>query len=98
MLPQCSHKCSRITRKRGVYYRRRLPRPHSGEIAVSLRTRWFRGAQALAAILDSAFDKFFASRAMTTDSACRYICVSDESVHQPPPRPLQQLDVGPQYA
>jgi hypothetical protein len=34
MLPQCSH----IASKRGVfYYRRRLPLPYLGEIAVSLR-------------------------------------------------------------
>ena len=43
-LPQCS----RITRKRGVYYfRRRLPRSHGGEIALSLRTRHYRKAEYL---------------------------------------------------
>lgn len=51
-LPQCSH----ITRKRGLYYwRKRLPRPLPGEVAISLRTRHFREAEHRAAILDRAF-------------------------------------------
>ena len=42
--PQRSH----ITRKRGVYYfRKRLPTPHQGELALSLRTRHYRQAEAL---------------------------------------------------
>ena len=54
MLPQCS----RITRKRGVYYyRRRLPKPSSGEIAVSLRTKVFPEAEWLSQRLDSAFER-----------------------------------------
>ena len=54
MLPQCSH----ITRKRGVYYyRRRLPRPHDGEVALSLRTKHFREAEHLAMVLDHSFGK-----------------------------------------
>lgn len=54
MLPQCSH----ITRKRGVYYyRRRLPRHPRRELTLSLRTRSFREAQWLAAILDREFRK-----------------------------------------
>jgi len=45
MLTQRSH----IAVKRGVYfYRRRLPSPHRGDIAVSLRTKGFREAQHLA--------------------------------------------------
>jgi hypothetical protein len=56
MIPQCSH----ITRKRGIYtYRRRLPRPHRGEVALSLGTTKFRPAEALASILDEAFVAFF---------------------------------------
>ena len=54
MLPQCSH----ITRKRGVYYyRRRLPRPHQGEVALSLRTRNFREAEHVAMFLDRSFQR-----------------------------------------
>lgn len=49
-LPQCSH----ITRKRGIYYyRRRLPVPSQGEVALSLRTRRFREAEHLACLLDA---------------------------------------------
>ena len=52
MLPQCSH----ITKKRGVfYYRRRLPKPMTGELALSLRTRTFRRAEWLALNLDVVF-------------------------------------------
>ncbi|WP_289295679.1 site-specific integrase [uncultured Reyranella sp.] len=60
-LPQRSHKCSHkdasgLARKRGVYYfRRRLPEPLSGEIAVSLATRNYREAEHLAEVLNSAF-------------------------------------------
>lgn len=60
-LPSRSHKCSHkdasgIARKRGVYYfRRRLPEPLSGEIAVSLATRNYREAEHLAELLNSAF-------------------------------------------
>lgn len=61
-LPQRSHKrshnCSHIASKRGVlYYRRRLPRPLLGEVAVSLRTRSFHLARHLASLLDPAFDR-----------------------------------------
>lgn len=58
MLPQCSH----ITRKRGVYYyRRRMPRHPTREVTLSLRTRSFREAQWLAAILDREFRKVMSS-------------------------------------
>ena len=58
MLPQCSH----ITRKRGVYYyRRRLPRHPTRELTLSLRTRSFREAQWLAALLDREFRKVMSS-------------------------------------
>jgi site-specific recombinase XerD len=58
MLPQCSH----ITLKRGVYhYRRRLPRHPTREVTLSLRTRSFREAQWLAAILDREFRKIMIS-------------------------------------
>jgi hypothetical protein len=54
MLPQCSH----ITRKRGIYYyRRRLPKPLCGEIAVSLRTKIFLEADWLSQCLDRAFER-----------------------------------------
>ena len=56
MLPQCSH----MTRKRGVYFfRRRLPLPHVGEIAISLGTRHFRLAEMFCEALDKAFKSFF---------------------------------------
>jgi site-specific recombinase XerD len=62
MLPQCSHKCSHITRKRGVYYyRRRLPGVAKGEVTVSLRTHSYREAQWLAAGLDVEFGRIIAS-------------------------------------
>ena len=56
-LPSRSHKdASGIARKRGVYYfRRRLPEPLSGEIAVSLATRNYREAEYLAEVLNTAF-------------------------------------------
>jgi hypothetical protein len=73
MLPQCSHrershKCFHITRKRGVYYyRRRLPSPPGGEIAVSLGTSNYREAEHKATLLDHVFE---AARAtMTTTPA-----------------------------
>jgi hypothetical protein len=62
MLPQCSH----IVRKRGIYaYRRRLPRPHVGEITISLRTRRYRAAEATAEALNITFETFFATRPMS---------------------------------
>lgn len=61
MLPQCSH----ITRKRGVYYyRRRLPGDGCDEVAVSLRTRNYRQAEARAERLHSVFTE--AIRAMNS--------------------------------
>jgi hypothetical protein len=58
MLPQCSH----ITRKRGIYYyRRRLPGHRNGEVALSLRTRFFREAQWLAARMDIEFGRIIES-------------------------------------
>src|SRR5687768_3276604 len=63
MLPQRSH----ITRKRGVYYyRRRLPAPSSGEVAVSLGTRHYREAEHRAGLLHAAFVD--ATRSMTSPS------------------------------
>lgn len=54
MLPQCSH----ITRKRRVYYyRRRLPKPFIGEVAISLRTKVFLEADWLSQCLNVAFDR-----------------------------------------
>ena len=45
MLPQCSH----MNRKRDVYcFRRRLPAPYAGEVAVSLQTHSFPQAMWLA--------------------------------------------------
>lgn len=63
--PQCSH----ITLKRGsiYYYRRRLPRPHQSDIALSLQTRHYREAQYLARVLDSVFDSFFKGKQAVTD-------------------------------
>jgi hypothetical protein len=47
-----------MTRKRGVYYyRRRLPKPFSGEIALSLRTKVFLQADWLSQRLNSAFER-----------------------------------------
>jgi hypothetical protein len=58
-----------ITRKRGsiYYYRRRLPRPHSGDIALSLDTDHFREAEYLAKVLDSRFNAFFRDEITVTD-------------------------------
>jgi integrase len=58
MLPLRSH----LTLKRGIfYYRRKLPLPHIGEVAVSLRTSHYREAQHLARVADLAFRSFFRS-------------------------------------
>lgn len=66
MLPQCSH----ITRKRGVYYyRRRLPAPGLGEVAVSLQTRHFRCAEYLAGLLDPVFARACAMSVVKSDIA-----------------------------
>lgn len=63
MFPQCSH----ITRKRRVFtYRRRLPRPLSGEVTLSLGTTSFWLAQAMVEALDHAFDRFFQLPLMST--------------------------------
>lgn len=65
MLPQRSH----ITRKRGVYYyRRRLPRPFIGEIAVSLRTKNFLQADWLSQRLDSAFERVLQGMTESSDT------------------------------
>ena len=47
-----------ITRRAGglYYFRRRLPRPHHGELALSLRTRHYRRAEALGEVLSAAWD------------------------------------------
>ncbi|QEX18037.1 integrase [Hypericibacter terrae] len=76
MLPQCSHsgshdngdgEGSHVTKKRGVYYyRRRLPSPHGGEIALSLGTTNYREAEHQAAILDKAFNELM--QTMTTNT------------------------------
>jgi len=64
MLPQCSH----ITRKRGIYYyRRRLPRPFTTELVLSLRTRNFRRAEYLANRLDRTFTGFLSGKNMKPD-------------------------------
>jgi hypothetical protein len=83
MLPQCSHKRSHIgshkssehdgshiTKKRGVYYyRRRLPSPRGGEVAVSLRTRNYREAEHRAADMDDAFNKLITTMDTATKTA-----------------------------
>jgi integrase len=66
MLPPCSH----LAIKRGVFYfRRKLPMPHRGEIALSLRTKNFREAQHLATLAGSAFHLFFRSPPMSEVAA-----------------------------
>jgi hypothetical protein len=66
MLPQSSRKRSRkthidathLTRKRGVYYYRRLVPEHLGsEVALSLGTRSYREAEHFVERLDAAFDR-----------------------------------------
>lgn len=55
MLPSCSH--SRLTKKRGIFYfRRLLPALPRREVAVSLRTRRFREAEHRAVVVGAAFD------------------------------------------
>ncbi len=100
MRPQCSH----ITRKRGsiYYYRRRLPRPHSGDVALSLGTNHFREAEYLAKVLDYIFDSFFKDEAELTDikailrEQLRAALEADRQHHlnTPPRRPVYSLDVG----
>lgn len=53
--PQLAHsRSAHVTRKgRIYYYRRRLPAPRTGEVAISLRTGSFREAQHLAEMLDA---------------------------------------------
>jgi hypothetical protein len=66
MLPPRSH----LTIKRGVYYfRRKLPKPYRGEIALSLRTNNFREAQHLATLASSSFHSFFRSAPRMSDVA-----------------------------
>src|SRR5689334_17026010 len=66
MLPQCSH----ITRKRRVYYyRRRLPKPFTGEVAISLRTKVFLEADWLSQRLDVAFNQVLHRMSETTRPA-----------------------------
>lgn len=57
--PKRSHKDAKaLSRKRGVYYfRRQLPEPFNGEIAVSLSTRNYREAEHLAEQLNALFDR-----------------------------------------
>jgi integrase len=50
------------------YWRRRLPRPLAGEVALSLRTRHFREAEHRAALLDAAFPE--ALRRVATMKDC----------------------------
>ncbi|QEX23354.1 integrase [Hypericibacter adhaerens] len=76
MLPQRSHSGSHnngdgagshVTKKRGVYYyRRRLPSPHGGEVALSLGTTNYREAEHQAAMLDKAFNELM--QTMTTNT------------------------------
>lgn len=55
-MPRVSPQCSHITQKRGIYhYRRRLPGHARGEVLVSLRTRNYREAEHLAALMDWRF-------------------------------------------
>jgi hypothetical protein len=102
-LPQCIH----IARPRGVFYwRRRLPRPLAGEVALSLRTRHFREAEHRAALLDAAFPE--ALRRVATMKGCpegkvraalrEYLreALAADMEHRlggPPGRPL--FDLGP---
>lgn len=67
---RCSHKrshnCSHIAEKRGVfYYRRRLPAPHTGDLALSLRTRDYRAAVRLSRLLNAAFETVCMSTPVT---------------------------------
>ena len=67
-----------MTRKRGVYFfRRRLPRSHAGEVALSLQTRAYRAAEALAEAINSAFENFFVRLCMAAfdvaDALRRYL-------------------------
>jgi len=68
VFPHGSHIGSHIARKRGIYhYRRRLPVPYSGEVTLSLKTRRFREAEHLAAILDVGFGRAWDYSLMSTD-------------------------------
>lgn len=79
MLPQCSH----ITRKRGCYYyRRRLPKPFTGEIALSLRTRAFREAEWLADQLDNAFVRVLRNMTETTESRADIAAIATKHLRE----------------
>lgn len=66
MLPHCSH----ITRKRGIYYyRRRLPWPRRGEVAVSLGNARYREAEHLAQLLDQTFRRVVLIMKQASDHA-----------------------------
>ncbi len=102
-LPQCIH----ITRQRGVFYwRRRLPRPFSGEVALSLRTRHFREAEHRASLLDAAFPEALrrvAAMDRTTEAKVRHVlreylreALEADLEHRLSARPCRPLfDLGP---
>jgi integrase len=57
LTPRSHQNAQHVARKRGVYYfRRKLPEPLSGEIAVSLSTRAYREAEYLAEALTELFN------------------------------------------
>lgn len=57
LTPRSHQTAKHVARKRGVYYfRRKLPEPLSGEIAVSLSTRAYREAEYLAEALTELFN------------------------------------------
>lgn len=71
--PKRSHKDAKaLSRKRGVYYfRRQLPQPLKGEIAVSLATRNYREAEHLAEALSQLFSR--SVRTVSTPAELRAI-------------------------
>jgi hypothetical protein len=101
MLTQCSH----ISLKRGsvYYYRRRLPRPHQTDIALSLSTTNFRKAEYLARVLDQVFDSFFREEVKVVDihailrDQLKAALNEDRQQHlsTPPRRPVYVLSVAP---
>lgn len=103
MFPQCSH----ITRKRGIFtYRRRLPRPLTGEVTLSLNTTSFWTARAIGEALDHAFDRFFKMQSSSTfdiKAALRNYLrnelrqLREKHLATPPERPVHATEVHYPY-
>lgn len=99
MLPPLLPPRSHLALKRGVYYyRRKLLRPRLGEVAVSLRTKYFREAQYLAKLLDRKFMRL--SAAMTQASDLRAVLQEElfKAIERERRRHIETPSGAPVYA